>query len=131
MNTDSKKIREHIEYQQFYDSWRNDTTKPGKFEEKFPYELHTGPVPFLAHETRGNKILVTESYEALYHRILRLRGQDMGTATGVVVTGQPGAGESLLRDRDLSRRLTGAFVPQEKQPSYDSCSRGCYPPARL
>ena len=102
-------IREHKAYQQFYTSWRDSTTKPGKFEEKFPYELHTGPVPFLAREARENNILVTESYEALYYRILSLRGQDMGKSRGVVVTGQPGVGESPLRDRDLSRWLTGVF----------------------
>lgn len=104
------------EYQAFYTNWYGDS-KPGEFKDKFPYELPLGTLPFRPCTTCENKILVTESYETLYRRILSLRMEDDGHKRGVVVTGQPGTGESPSPDHVLVRHLTGASVPQGKQPS--------------
>jgi hypothetical protein len=51
-------------------------------------------LPFSPDGTLGNRILITESYEDLYLRILRLREVDEGDDKGAVITGQPGTGVS-------------------------------------
>ena len=91
-------------YQQFYDKWRTKTTD-SDFYNPFPYQLSLGrstsgaPLPpFRADDILGDKIVVTESYDQMYHRLLRLRMSDVGgKAKGAVLTGQPGVGVSTNR----------------------------------
>lgn len=60
------------------------------------YEFHLGVPPFRDNKTRENDVLVTESCEALYRRILDIREGEMGSVRPrVVVTGKLGTGESL------------------------------------
>ena len=82
-------------YQQFYEHWRK---CPGasKFLNTFPYKLPLGAnLPFRPGNTSGDQILVTKSYDNMFHRLLRLRKKDKGRTRGVVLTGQPGVGMSL------------------------------------
>jgi len=110
-------------YQQFYEHWRNSSAS-SKFLNIFPYELSFGvdqdeasPLPFCSYSTSGNQILVTKSYEDMFHRMLRLRNYDRGTSRGMVLTGQPGTGASQRLDPHLVRQFTSASVLQEKLPS--------------
>src|SRR5258707_15891664 len=96
-------------YQQFCDHWR-DRSSGSNFLDQFPYKLSLGVdglgaslLPFGAGSTSENRILVTKSYDAMYHRLLLLRQNDEGDAKGVVLTGQPGIGASL---RSLSCATT-------------------------
>jgi len=82
-------------FQKFYDHWR---TTPTDFDShvEFPYKLPLGAgMPFNPGTTSENQILVTKSYNNIFHRILRLRENFLGTNKGVVLTGQPGVGASL------------------------------------
>ena len=45
----------------------------------------------------GNQILITKSYEDIFHRITCHCTEDEGNARGVVLTGQPGVGVSVIR----------------------------------
>ena len=45
----------------------------------------------------GNQILVIQAYEDMFRRLLDLRCEDMGSARGAVVIGQPGTGTSTTR----------------------------------
>ena len=88
-------------WQEFYDLWRNSSTRP-TFSERFPYVLELGAsskgvpfLPFYPERTTGNRVLVTKSYDDMLHRLLRLRKRDKGHKQGVVLTGQPGTGASL------------------------------------
>lgn len=79
----------------FCDYWR-DIDSGSDFVDDFPYELSLGMeplLPFLTHSESGGRILVTQSYEAMFQRLLRLREKDEKTPTGAVLTGQPGTGE--------------------------------------
>ena len=70
-----------------------------KFPDTFPYKLSLGAwpdgtafLPFHSEDTTGGQILVTQSYNKLFNRIMARR------ATGereVVITGQPGTGTFL------------------------------------
>ena len=72
-------------YQELYEYWYN---RPGsEFLSKTPYCLPLG--------IKGNKILVTASYNDAFHRLLRLREGDTGSDKGAVLTGQPGVGASF------------------------------------
>ena len=88
------------EYQQFYEYWRENTNL--EYGDTFPYKLSLGVdptgtslLPFRPNETLGGLVLVTKPYDDMFHRLLYLRGGDMGTTRGAVVTGQPGIGASL------------------------------------
>jgi len=85
---------------QFYEHWRKPSA-PANFLSEFPYTLSLGVdsnnqclVPFRSDES-SDKILVTRSYNTLFHRLLRLRAADIGYTKGAVLTGQPGSGVCL------------------------------------
>ena len=87
------------EYQQFYEKW-DDESSSSHFRDTFPYKLSLGVdqyggslLPFRDASTLGGKILVTKSYDDMFHRLLRLRNKYYGR--GAVITGQPGIGGSL------------------------------------
>jgi len=87
-------------YQQFYDHWRD---SPSKFRDtSTTYTLSLmdpdieSKLSISPKHTTGNKILVTRAYEDMHHRLLRLRGNDKGRTQGVVITGQPGIGGSII-----------------------------------
>ena len=87
-------------YQQFYDYWRDN---PYNFPDtSTTYALSLMPpdfnlkLPINPTGTTGNKILVTRAYEDMYHRLLRLHGNDKGRTQGAVITGQPGIGALIL-----------------------------------
>jgi len=94
------------EHQEFYSYWLKSSSST-KFLDTFPYELSFGPIPKTTeallpfHPSRmlGNQILVTESYNRILHRLLRLRSRDMdmGDTCGALLTGQPGTGASMSR----------------------------------
>ena len=91
-------------FQGFYDIWRNGTAD-SEFRDKFPYKLSLGrglaqeSLPdFLPNPESGAKILVTESYEHMFLRILDFRMKDSGFKKGLVLTGQPGIGSSPRLD---------------------------------
>ena len=91
------------DYQEFYTRWRGASNS--KFCNTFPYTLELGAypdgkpfLPFRADSTAEGRILVTEPYDQMYHRLLRLRINDRGRNKGVVVTGQPGVGASPRSD---------------------------------
>lgn len=82
-------------YQEFYDNWRKKSTGT-EFHNTFPYKLTIGALPFRAEKELGGNIVVTESYDRMYHRLLRLRvSDDEGMTKGAVLTGQPGIGAPL------------------------------------
>jgi len=88
------------ELQQFYEHWRESSTG-SNFLNTFPYKLSLGMdsggvshLPLHTYSTSENRILVTRSYENMFHRVLHLRNDDKGSAKGVVLTGQPGIGAS-------------------------------------
>ena len=93
------------EHQQFYEHWRgNENSTDSKFLNTFPYKLSLGKgpddeplLPFQPSASE-NRILVTNSYERMFHRLLRLRKNDVGGTQGVVLTGQPGIGAPLQPD---------------------------------
>jgi len=71
-------------YQEFYDRCRNSSTGPTPSND-FPYQISLGTnpdgeelLPFHSGDTLGGQILVTESYDKLFHRILNFRRQDKG-----------------------------------------------------
>jgi len=83
------------ERQQFYEHWRKIPTDFYSHD-TFPCELLLGVgVPFRPDSTLENRILVTKSYDDMFHRISDLRKNDKGRHRGVVLTGQPGIGASL------------------------------------
>ena len=70
-----------------------------KFLDTFPYKLSLGAwpdgtafLPFHPEDTTGGQILVTESYNKLFSRIMAHRATG---ERGVVITGQPGTGTFL------------------------------------
>jgi len=72
------------------------------FSKTFPYKLSLGKspdgvplLPFRPGRTSGDQILVTESYENTFRRLLHLRKNNEGDTQGVVLTGQPGIGAPL------------------------------------
>jgi len=85
----------------FYKKWRSE---PFKQSDKFPYimGLGTNTMPkslllFDSEETANSEIVITEAYEKTYNHILNLRGRGSEANTGgVVLTGQPGIGMSLM-----------------------------------
>jgi hypothetical protein len=88
------------EWQEFYKLWRNSSTRPA-FPNKVPEILNLGlsskGEPLLDYHpkgTVGSRILITKSYEDMFHRLLYLRQRDKGDSTGAVLTGQPGTGAS-------------------------------------
>src|SRR5258707_2590585 len=108
-NVVTDKYQLFYKYQQFYDHWR-DRSSGSNFLDQFPYKLSLGVdelgaslLPFGAGSTWDNRILVTRSYDDMYHRLLLLRQNDEGDAKGAVLTGQPGIGASL---RSLSCATT-------------------------
>ena len=101
------------QYLRFYNSWRGNPVAQ-TFGSDFPCELSLGEhSPFLSGPLR-KKILITESYDKMFHRLLLLRRTPLPPTRGVVITGQPGIGASTRLDRFLARQLTGASVLQEK-----------------
>lgn len=83
--------------QQFYDYWRGPPAS-SEFRDTFPYTLGLGVdaiLPFNSHDTSENRIVVTKSYDDMFHRLLRLRRRDYGRSKGAVLTGQPGIGTPL------------------------------------
>jgi hypothetical protein len=86
------------DYQQFYEHWR-DSSAGSSFLDTFPYKLSFGADPdgiaFLPvgpNTISRNQILVTRSYDDIFHRLLRLRSDDLGYCRGAVLTMQPGVG---------------------------------------
>ena len=85
-------------HHRFNQNWRN-RSKSSKFLDKFPYLLPLGVNqdnnsyrPYLLPIETRKEILVTESYEKMFHRLMLLRTQDFGGQRGAVITGQPGIG---------------------------------------
>ena len=108
-------------HQEFCDWWYgepNDLAPPSSY----PYVLRLGlptdrsTLPFGPETISDNQILVTESYELMFLRLLHLRESDKGQTRGAVLTGQPGIGESPGSDPHPVRQLTGASALQEKLP---------------
>ena len=88
-------------YQKFYDCCRNSSTSPNP-SNNFPYTISLGTnlagrelLPFHSGDTLKGQVLVTKSYDELFHHILGFRRIDMGRTSGVVITGQPGTGAPL------------------------------------
>ena len=81
--------------QEFYNKWRSE---PLQQSSRYPYvvALETDDVvrSFLWSGVTVNKIIVTEAYEAMYHRIVNIREDQSGR--GVLLTGQPGIGTSPI-----------------------------------
>ncbi|KAF9779812.1 hypothetical protein BJ322DRAFT_1086617 [Thelephora terrestris] len=103
-------------YQLFYRQWLAQPPNP-KFSKTAPYELSIGAdkhgtplLPFHAADSSQGKILVTESYEYTFIRILYLRERDLGRARGVVLTGQPGTGKTTFLKYMLVRLLSARQV---------------------
>ena len=69
------------------------------------------PPPFYVCGTPEPKILVTESYENMFCRLLHLREDYYGCSTGAVLTGQPGTGESLTRCPPRATTHSHSFPP--------------------
>jgi hypothetical protein len=89
------------EWQQFYDHWNKDSAS-SRFSDEFPYVLDLGMdpdneplLPWHEFETAENQILITKSYDEIFHYLLLLRQKDVGDTRGAVLTGQPGAGVPL------------------------------------
>jgi hypothetical protein len=87
-------------YQDFYNKWRS-AGSGSKFLNEFPYQLSLGQdarnkplLPFHSDDPIGHRLLVTRSYNDLFHHILEKRRMDEGVTRGVVLTGQPGVGVS-------------------------------------
>jgi len=87
-------------FQRFYDHWRKPSTY-SEFPKTFPSKLSLGVdsgskslLPFRPGSTLGDQILVTKSYDDMFHRLLRLRKNDEGVMRGVVLTGQPSVSTS-------------------------------------
>ena len=84
-------------HQRFYEHWC-DSSAGSKFCDTFPYVLSLGEpdafVPFGFAATPGNQIVVTKSYDDMFHPLLRLRNDDEGDSRGAVLTGQSGIGMS-------------------------------------
>jgi hypothetical protein len=86
--------------QQFYEHWR-ESSSSSKFSNTFPYKLSLrmdsrgrSLMPFSPNTTSGDQILVTKSYDDMFHRLLLLRNGDVGADRGAVLTGQSGIGRS-------------------------------------
>jgi len=122
---ESRKEWRHVtaveeEYVTFYKLWRDPATRPA-FDTNFPYKLWIGEGPTIS--PAGKPILITESYDNMFRRLLSLRDKDLteGGSKGVVITGQPGIGAPLTRYHPI-RQLIGSFL-QEKLPFKSTCSR--------
>jgi len=83
--------------QAFYEHWLQNPFRPSS---NFPYDISLGEndvgeplLQFHPYDTADSKIMITEAYDRIFHRILDLRQTDPDTQ-GVVITGQPGIGES-------------------------------------
>jgi len=81
--------------------WRDSLTS-SKPLNKFPYvlglgvdELDSPLLSFHGRDTSGGRVLVTESYNNIFNRLLHIRQHDSGKRRGVVLIGQPGTGEFL------------------------------------
>jgi len=59
------------------------------------WEAGEEPLPFQKSKTPRGKIIITSSYNNMFHRLLRIRIDDAEDHRGVVITGQPGIGASL------------------------------------
>ena len=72
----------------FYEHWRR-----SRFLGTFPYKLSlevdsNNECLLLFHrDESGAQILITSSYNLMFHRLLRLREADVGTTRGAVITG--------------------------------------------
>ena len=103
------------QYLEFYNSWRGNPAAH-TFGNNFPPKFSLGEHSPLFGTLREN-ILVTESYDKMFHRLLLLRRTPVPSTEGVVITGQPGIGASTRLDRFLVRQLTYASVLQGKPSS--------------
>ena len=87
--------------QLFYEKWRSE---PFKQPQKFPYIIGLGTnsngrslLQFLPQDTANSEIVITRAYEDMYNRILSIReGKPESDTRGVVLTGQPGIGASIV-----------------------------------
>ena len=67
-------------HQKFYEDWQGHPDG-SKFLNTFPYTWDPGKdsvdehLPFYSGITPGNRILVTESYDKMFHRLLRIRDE--------------------------------------------------------
>ena len=87
------------ECRKFYDFWRGNVAY--SYGKNFPNTLSFhGSLPF---SSAGSKILVTGSYNDIFHYILLLRQLHPEVRKGVVLTGQPGVGASPQPDRLATR----------------------------
>jgi len=87
-------------YQAFYDYWR-DKSASSHLSKTPPYDLPLGldlqNEPFLPFLPETEIICVTRAFVDMSARILALRMEDYGgQSAGVVLTGQPGTGTSML-----------------------------------
>ena len=87
--------------QLFYEKWRSE---PFEQPQKFPYIMGFGTnsdgqslLQFRSEETANGEIVITKAYEDMYNRILNIReGNPESDTRGVVLTGQPGIGASIV-----------------------------------
>lgn len=84
------------DFREFYKNWANKPTD-FKFPSTFPYKLslgsNSGPLASF-HSSWRRRILVTQAYDDMFHRLLRLRMNDSVCNRGAVITGQSGIGGS-------------------------------------
>ena len=88
------------DFVEFYKTWRDETAS-SEFRDKFPYRLSLGrqlpperlPLFLIMQPWKGG-ILVPESYEIMFRRLLRFCKLGRGSSRGVILTGQPGVGVS-------------------------------------
>ena len=112
---------------------RNSTTSGAKRTAVPPYMLsleldlsRTPPLPSLAGT--GNKTLITESYDRMYHHLL-LHLRDEGKSKGVVLTGQPGVGASPRPDfTPHDNSLAHLFYMEGYLSLVHACTVGFSPP---
>ena len=88
-------------HRKFYEHWRRSSASSDFRVGTFPYPLSlgtkAGSAPFMiprGNSTFEDNIVVTQSHDDMFHRLLRLRTGDNGGRKGAVLTGQPGIGMS-------------------------------------
>ena len=97
------------EHQAFYNYWCTDSGGSDFDSKKFPRELQLrAKSPFYV-DTKENQILITQSYETMFHHILNIHMQEL-QGRGVVLTRQPGISVSLQPDPRPMQQLISVLV---------------------
>ena len=96
-------------YLDFYNFWRGNPNAE-TFDKDFPHKFSLGEHSPLS-SSLGESILVTESYDKMFHRLLLLRRTPLPSTEGVAIIGQPGTGASTKLDRNprtITHRCIGS-----------------------